>query len=176
MESQVYLQLQSLINEYQTSGYSEAWMQKSHIVLGSLFKNHSDEQRNFLRANQEHKVSVLQALAAKELDLEALRQAPKNSGIHISLTNTQNQSSAISVHNEISLNILLQIEQSDELSTEEKEEAKQLYEEVEEEVKKPEPNWKKVTNLLKRSFDYGLKIAPDIVKLADAYYRSKFIK
>jgi tRNA U34 5-carboxymethylaminomethyl modifying GTPase MnmE/TrmE len=74
---------------------------------------------------------------------------------------------------QLSLQINLAIDYAEELDEQEKKQVKELVEEVTKEVQSEATNWEKVKNLLRRSFDYGLKIAPDIVKLADTYYRAK---
>lgn len=87
--------------------------------------------------------------------------------------NIINVSQVTSVQNIFSLQIQLNIDYSKDLTEEQKKEVKDLYKTVETEVQKEKTDWSKVTGLLKKSFDYGLKIAPDIVKLADAYYKAK---
>ncbi|MCR2805320.1 hypothetical protein [Paenibacillus soyae] len=111
----------------------------------------------------EGKLSVLKALQDK-----AIQKSIKASLITVNQEVKQIQS----VHTELINQVHLAIEYSD-LTEEEKAAAMDLVEQVKEEVQKPTTNWEKVTNLLRRSFDYGLKIAPDIVKLADAYFRSR---
>ena len=84
----------------------------------------------------------------------------------------QNISQTQTIKNETILQISLNIEHSS-LTPEKKKEAKQLLKKVQEELQKSQTNWNKITNLLKKSFDYDLKIAPAIVKLASAYYNAK---
>ncbi len=74
---------------------------------------------------------------------------------------------------QVSLRVLLGIEHSRELSEDQKAAARTLFQQVATEVKKDKPSWPYVIELLKKSLDYGLNIGPDIVRVAEAYYRSR---
>jgi hypothetical protein len=74
---------------------------------------------------------------------------------------------------QVSLRVLLSIEHSRELSEDQKAAAKTLFQQVAAEVKKDKPSWGYVTELLRKSLDYGLNIGPDIIRVAEAYYRSR---
>ncbi len=74
---------------------------------------------------------------------------------------------------QVSLRLLLGIEHSRELSADQKAAAKTLFQQVTAEIKKDKPSWSYVTELLRKSLDYGLNIAPDIIRVAEAYYRSR---
>lgn len=82
------------------------------------------------------------------------------------------QSATAIAQSHLSLQINVNIDNATYLTSEQKQEAKKLYKEVETEVQKEKPDWDKVSNLLKKSFDYGLKIAPDIIRLAETYYKA----
>lgn len=126
-----------------------SWAQVCRSVLISLYGNGSDEERRFKKSPYlEGKLKTLQVLAAKE----GVKQP--------------------STEDEISLRILMNIEHSG-LTPDEKNEIKEIFVQVKNEVQKPSTDWKKVTDLLKMSLDYGFKVAPDIIKLADVYYRLK---
>lgn len=141
------------------------WYSTCKSVIISLFGK-GDEERGFRKAKfPEGHLMHLKILASKV-------STPKGTRSPSTIVNV---SQTTMIQNEITFNIFLNIDHSD-LSDKEKEEAKELVEEVKEEIQKKEPNWKKVIGLLKKSFDYGLKIAPEVVKLADAYYRAKGLK
>ncbi len=143
------------------------WRKNCRHTLLALFeqdKRHCAEAHAFYEADFPHgKISVLEAAQYK-----IKKMADKTTGITVNQSVNQTQN----VHNDISMSVRLSIEYSD-LDDSVKEEAKELVREISEEVQKPTTNWERVTNLLRRSFDYGLKIAPDIVKLADTYYKAK---
>ncbi|HEX3048704.1 MAG TPA: hypothetical protein VHY08_28405 [Bacillota bacterium] len=73
---------------------------------------------------------------------------------------------------EFSLRVQLAIENS-KLTSAKMTEVTKLFNEVKAEIQRPSPDWNKVTGLLKKSLDFGLWIAPDIIKLAAIYYQAK---
>ena len=73
---------------------------------------------------------------------------------------------------DIGIRILSKIDLLNE-NTETKREIRELFRSVNKELKSHEVDWAKVRELLKTSFDYGMDVAPDIVKFAEAYYESK---
>lgn len=159
---------QSLIDEGYTITFDgtplppavNAWQRKSRSTIETIYKGkHSPEAKSF-SGTLEDKVQVLRALADKEADKHTPNTSP-------SLTFNQN----ISIHNEIVTQLYLNIEYA--IPEEQKEEVRQLVNDIQEEVKKPQTNWQKVTELLKRGLDYGFKIGPELVKLAEAYYKAK---
>jgi hypothetical protein len=122
------------------------------------------EGANFQRADfPSGKMEVLRAIQYK-----ALERSNKTPFLSVNQVVTQNQT----IHNDISIQLHLSIEYA-ELNDEEKAEAKNLVNEISTEVQKPDTNWKRVTNMLRESFDYGLKVALDISKLVDFYLHAK---
>lgn len=105
--------------------------------------------------------------------LQGKTSVATSSLIQVNVNQSQNQSSTAIAQNQLSLQINLNIDNSVDLTKEQKQAAKELYTEVETEVQKDKPNWPKVTELLKKSLEYGLKVAPDIIRLAEAYYKAK---
>jgi hypothetical protein len=141
----------------------QAWRGRCNSTIIALYgRNNNEYDGSRYCHNVESLITLLTALGEREL----------KKGSHPSGGLTVNVTQSNTIQNEISLQIMLLIESSD-LSEPEKEEAKALYQQVEDEVKRQKPNWEKVKNLLKKSIDYGLKIAPEIVKLAAAYYSAK---
>lgn len=177
-ESQVAKQLLLLAEEGEAlkeSSHDEEsvevqrWIEKCHGVFRSLPGGGKEQRKAFRNSPYpDGKVTTIRMIAGQHSD-KVLTEVSKGTNIIVS------QSQIASFHNEIGLQFHLNIQHS-ELSEREQEEAKQLYNEITTEVQKDKTNWQKVTDLLKKSFDYGLKIAPDLVKLADAYYRAKGTK
>lgn len=100
------------------------------------------------------------------------RATQNNNSMQINIVQTQNSTATAIVQSQLSLQININIDNSKDLTPEQKQAAKELYKEVETEVQKSNADWNKVTGLLKRSLDYGLKIAPDIIRLAESYYKA----
>ena len=73
--------------------------------------------------------------------------------------------------NEIGIRILSKIDLLNE-NTEIKKEIRELFRSVNKELKRQDVDWAKVRELLKMSLDYGMEVAPDIVRFAEAYYAS----
>jgi len=48
-----------------------------------------------------------------------------------------------------------------------------LLTEIETELKESKTNWDKVKDLLKKSFDFGLKVGLPIAQLVGTYYQAK---
>lgn len=73
---------------------------------------------------------------------------------------------------EIGIRILSKIDLMND-SSEKKKELKDLFKDVSKELRSRNVDWEKIKSLLKQSFDYGMDVAPDIVRFADAYYESR---
>jgi hypothetical protein len=142
-----------------TPGYLD-WYNNCKMLIQVLFDK--EKAQCFHRSPTTGKLAILRSLAD---EIQRRHEIPSTV-----FTVTQTQISTI--QQEMKLQVLLNIENSD-LSSADKEEAKGVYEEVEEEVQSANTNWEKVKGLLKRSIDFGLKIAPDIIKLAETYYKAK---
>jgi len=152
--------------ETEINGKYEEWHNKCYGLLRTVYKKRSDEERNFRRASSvTSKILILKGLAGKESDKVNFKR-------NVSTTVNVNQTQITTVHNEISLQILLNIDNSD-LNNDKKNEAKELFKEINDEIQSKKPNWGKVIELLKKSLDYGLKIAPGMMKLVEIYYNAK---
>lgn len=160
--------LEEMDSQDNSSEYQK-WMNSCYFALSVVYSRNSEEVFGFQRSpNKDSKISTLKMLAAKEKT-----KVTKNSNSNLTVINQLSQNQLVTIRNEISLQILLSIENSKELSDDQKREVREIFEDVKSEVEKSDTDWEKVKGLLKRSIDYGLKIAPDIVKLADAYFRAK---
>jgi len=164
-------EIQTLIEEGNTE-ISEGSLLESKYVTGrrlieASFGKNSDEFKSYRGCKAEILPTILRHLASIEKS-----KASRSASVKVNIHQSQNQSQVQQIHNEIALQILLNIEHSN-LIESEKESARHLVEQVTEEVQKPKTNWDKVTQLLRKSFDYGLKIAPEIVNLAASYYQAK---
>lgn len=142
------------------------WISKCRGIITSLYGKHSKEDKGFRNSPfPDGKAATLRILLEKQLARSNGYNGPATF-VHV------NQTQITSVANDISLQVLLNIDHSD-LSMKEKQEAIDLFNDVKTEVTKPDTNWGKVKEMLKKSLDYGLKIAPDIIRLAEAYYKAK---
>lgn len=142
------------------------WGRKCRGIIFSLYGKHSKEDKGFRKSPfPDGKIAILRIILEKEF-------MPKNEYKGPATVVHVNQTQMTSVINDISLQVLHNIEHS-ELLAEEKQKAIELFNEVKSEVTKPETNWVKVRELLKKSLDYGLKIAPHIIRLAEVYYKVK---
>ncbi|MGI6436372.1 MAG: hypothetical protein ACOX0F_13685 [Syntrophomonadaceae bacterium] len=140
------------------------WYRECNLVINAILGKKTDQARAFRRTQDlPESVSVLKALSARAQDSASKKTPTFQVSQHV------NQITNVSV--DISNQINLFIEYS--VPANKRQEVKNLFNEVKAECEKPETNWTKVTELLKKSFDYGLKIAPELVKLAAAYFNAK---
>ena len=142
------------------------WTRTCRSSLISLYSKKSNEEIGFKKSpSHDGRLSTLKVLIAKENSKISRYSGPST------LINL-NQSQITNIQNEISMQVLLNIRYSD-IAEDKKKEAEALFEEVKVEVQKDVTNWNKVVGLLRKSLDYGLRIAPEIIKFADTYYKAK---
>lgn len=136
------------------------WNFECRYSLVALYGKDSEEEKEFRKSSfPSGMISTLRELEARE-EVNRNYHDANDVVIVTPIACVQNQ-------------ILLNIEYSD-LDTSQKANVKDIFIKIKDEVQKPITDWNKVINLLKRSLDYGgLKIAPEIVKFADAYYKAK---
>lgn len=157
--------LRSLITEAESNTVDfDEWKRKCKKIIESRFGIPSKEHRAF------RKISSLDEGA---LLLKSLQGVFTQNNSPVQITVNQSQTATSVAQNQLSLQINLNIDNAVDLTNEQKQAARELYKEVETEVKKDRPNWEKVKDLLKDSLNYGLKIAPDIIRMAEAYYKAK---
>lgn len=140
-----------------------------NYIQAVLDKSRDNRAKNFRNAQFNVKPKILRGYAA---DFSGKELGSKLPLVNIHLSQTQTTSVTNQIFLQLLLNIGLQIDNSD-LSPDHKEEAKKLVDDIQHEVQKLDTNWDKVTGWLKKSLDYGLKIAPDIINLAAAYFNAK---
>ncbi len=136
------------------------WKFECRYSLVALYGKDSEEEKEFRKSSFPYgMISTLQKLEAREEVIQ-----------------NNNDSYEVVIVTPIACvqdQILLNIKYSD-LDTRQKTYIKDIFTKIKNEVQKPTTNWNNVKELLKRSFDYGgFKIAPEIVKFADAYYKAK---
>lgn len=149
---------------------TKEWVKKCSSILQAAYGGRSSEQAKSFRNGSGSiaiKISILKALAAQAQD----SITKKEPFVKVNQISNQNVNQISNVFVEISNQISLFIEYS--VPIEQKEEVYQIFNEVKDECEKAQTNWDRVVDLLKKSFDYGLKIAPELVKLASAYYSAK---
>ena len=110
-------------------------------------------------------VHILKSYAANE---EHASNQPSTSLLNLNINQTQ----TASINQQISNQVLLNIEYSN-LSPGDKNKAKELLNEINDEVSKPETNWQKVTDLLKKGLDFGLKVGLPLAEFVSKYYQAK---
>lgn len=138
-------------------------------LIEASFDKYSREHKSYRRCHVEDLPSFIRHLVSPEV---AKCSELKGVSVEVNVNQSQNQSQTVKVAIEIVNQIIQNIDKS-ELSDTNKEEAKKLVEQVREEVTKPQANWEKVKDLLKKSFDYGLPVASGLMKLADLYNQFK---
>lgn len=75
---------------------------------------------------------------------------------------------------EVALKVLLCIENS-QLAENKKDEARRLFDDISFELQRSPADWGRITSLLKKGFDYGIKIGAELAKLAAIYYEAKVL-
>ncbi len=130
------------------------------MVLSSNFGRQSEAYIAFKKSyNLKACISILKSLAEKE---QSKYRGPLVSVSQVQTTN---------VHTDIVNQIKLFIDQTAPVN--QKEEIRKLLLELNEELQAPQTNWDKVKDMLKKSLDFGMKIGPELVKLASMYYNAK---
>lgn len=141
------------------------WYGKCRTYIKGQYDKNSRQYRGFRGSKIENLVMLLKGFAAQEDENETF---PKSSGFNLNI----NQYQYTNIHQQISQQIQLNIEYSG-LGKQEREEVKALLSEIETELKEPKTNWDKVKELLKKGFDYGLKVGLPLAQLVGTYYQAK---
>lgn len=147
---------------HETEEFSN-WYSGCRRYLIATYGNKSRQKDGFKGSNIKILTDILRGYASQEEE-----RIVENKGLHLQINQTQ----TTNIHQQISFQVQLIIEYSD-LSEDAKQEAKELLSQIEKEVKSPKVNWQKVSDLLKKGFDYGLKIALPLAELAAKYYQAK---
>ena len=75
---------------------------------------------------------------------------------------------------EVALKVMLCIENS-QLADNKKDEARRLFDDISFELQQSPTDWNRVISLLKKGFDYGIKIGAELAKVAEIYYDAKVL-
>ncbi|MFZ5645801.1 MAG: hypothetical protein ACOY46_19770 [Bacillota bacterium] len=140
------------------------WYYGCRNYLIAQYNKNSSQVKGFKGGDLRTYIDILMGYASQEEDKSS--EGKGVNCLHVSQTQTTN------VHQNLSLQVQLNIEYSD-LPEESKQEAKNLLAQIEAEIQKPKTNWQKVSELLKNGFDYGLKIALPLAELVAKYYQVK---
>lgn len=137
----------------------EDWKTVCEAVLSSNYGRKSEAHLTFEKTYKlKACISILRSLADKE---QSKYRGPLVTVSQVQTTN---------VHIDIVNQIRLLIEQT--VPMNQKEEVTKLFQELQEELQNPQTNWDKVKDVLKKSLDFGMKIGPELVKLATMYYNA----